>query len=506
MISRFEHSEKANYLVLCTEQKEERMADRMLLQNEIKGLLPVRIEWINGCKEYYYDISSRHSLSSIVKKGSLDVPKIQLLIRTIGTILKQFHEFMLEPDGICLSEELIYMALPEWNLMFCYFEEDGRKFSEKLRKLLQFVIEYVDYQDKEAVSLAYACYQVAMQENFTFAKIEECLLKVGKSKEDRLADGIEQEVDVIGGEYKKERIAKGANRQRNSGVQLVAEPRIQSEVMEEEVEENSFNKEKAKRISCYIAGAGSLLTGALWLAASEGIFDSFGVLGETSPIYIAAIGVILTLIAFIVWSMIKRRWKEKTRLVTKEVIYPFEQKEEQKNFKDSNVPFGRQEVNLENKSFKKEEVLQREREQKSERYVANNGLREGAGLEEGRWEEVSQKRTDGVEYGKTVLLSYRVEEEHRILFSCQEEYPSIKIVEFPCSIGKIPSLNQVVITHEGISRIHCSIQKETSGYTITDRNSTNGVIVNGKRLIPNETVTLPIESEIVLGILRYIFR
>ena len=76
MISRFEHSEKANYLVLCTEQKEEKMADRMLLQNEIKGLLPVRIERINGCKEYYYDISSKHSLGSIVKKGSLDVPKI----------------------------------------------------------------------------------------------------------------------------------------------------------------------------------------------------------------------------------------------------------------------------------------------------------------------------------------------------------------------------------------------------------------------------------------------
>ena len=99
-----------------------------------------------------------------------------------------------------------------------------------------------------------------------------------------------------------------------------------------------------------------------------------------------------------------------------------------------------------------------------------------------------------------------MEEEHRILFSCQEEYPSIEITQYPCSIGKIPSLNQVVISHEGISRIHCSIQKEEEHYTITDRNSTNGVIINGKRLFPNETVELPLESEVVLGILHYIFR
>ena len=471
MISRFERSGKANYLVLCTEQKEERMADRMLLQNEIKGLLSVRIERINGCKEYYYDISSKHSLGSIVKKGSLDVPKIQLLINTIGEILKQFHEYMLESDGICLSEELIYTTLPEWNLQFCYYEEDGKKFSEKLRKLLQFVIEYVDYQDKEAVTLAYACYQAAMQENFTFAKIEECLSQIGKGKEDHRIAEIEK-VETANREVnKKEERLPETNRKQNVGIRLAIEPRIESEVMEEEAEESSFDAGKAKRISCYIAGGGCLLTGALWLAASEGILDTLGILGKIPPVYMAAFGVGLTLLAFILWSIIKRQWKEKTKLVTKEVIYPFDQ--------------NRQESNLENRG----KIQTRNDSQKQQK----------------EQQEEIQREEKEVAYEKTVLLSYRTEE-HRILFSCQEEYPSIEITEYPCSIGKISSFNQVVIAHEGISRIHCSIQKEMDSYTITDRNSTNGVIVNGRRLLPNETVELPVESEIVLGILHYIFR
>lgn len=488
MISRFEHSEKAHYLVLCTEQKEEKMADRMLLQNEMKGLLPVKIEWMNGCKEYYYDISSKHSLSSIVKKGSLNVSNIQILIRTIGMILNQFHEFMLEPDGICLSEELIYTSLPEWNLMFCYFEEDGKVFLEKLRKLLQFVIEYVDYQDKEAVALAYACYQEAMQENVTFDRIEDCLLRKGRLEE---SENRTKRGDCAEGEYKKEEVSVQENRRQYGGVRLATEPRILSEVMEEEAEESSFDEEKAKRISCYIIGTGCLLTGVLWLAASEGLFDSFSILSEILPVYIAFAGVVLTLLAFIVWSVIKRQWKEKTRLVTKEIAYPFEQREQKTR---SAV----EEAVYPSKRDKQKTEEEREEHQRKSNFSKEYGEKE---------DREKEREKEGIEYGKTVLLSYRVEEEHRVLFSCQEGYPSIEIMEFPCSIGKLPSLNQAVIVHKGISRIHCSIQKEEDGsYSITDRNSTNGVIVNGKRLIPNEAADLPMESEIVLGILHYIFR
>lgn len=488
MVSRFERSGKANYLILCTEQREEKMADHMLLQNEIKGLLPIRIERMNGYKEYYYDISSKHSLGSIVKKGSLDVPKIRLLINTIGEILKQFHEYMLEPDGICLSEELIYTTLPEWNLLFCYYEEDGKKFSEKLRKLLQFVIEYVDYQDKEAVSLAYACYQAAMQENFTFTKIEECIFKkekIEKAVEEKTNETIKKEISKTIG-------LEEAKQQKNSEVRLITEPRIQSEIMEEEVEENSFDIEKARRISCYIIGGGCLLTAALWLAASEGILDRFRLFEKIDSIYMAAFGGGLTLITFFIWIIIKRQWKEKTKLVTKEVIYPFDKNRQENDLKS------RKQISKTNFS-KKEQEAQLKVQPKTQQETQDKTRFDCYKIEK-------NNNPSETEYEKTVLLGYLVEEEHRILFSCQEEYPSIEITQYPCSIGKIPSLNQVVISHEGISRIHCSIQKEEEHYTITDRNSTNGVIINGKRLFPNETVELPLESEVVLGILHYIFR
>lgn len=452
MNSRFEHNERANYLILGMEQKEERMADHMLLQNEIKGLLPVRIERMNGCKEYYYDITSKHSLGSIVRKGSLNVQKIQILIRAIGELLEQFHEYMLEPDGICLSEELIYTVLPEWKLSFCYFEDGEGKFTENLRKLLQFVIEYVDYQDREAVALAYACFQAAMRENFTFAEIEGCLVQTEKAE-------------------KKEPEKK----ERSATIHLAAEPQIQSEIMEEESEENSFDKAKARKISCCVIGAGILLTGFLELAAIEGVF------GEISPIFILAAGIVFTLIAYLIWSIVKRRWMEQTRLVIKEIEYPFDRKKMEGILEDEN-----------NRNTNHRDVQMRNVQEKN--------------MQENKLPKDCQKDSKELNYGKTVLLGYCEEQEHRTLISCQKEYPSIEITEYPFSIGKISSLNQAVISHEGISRIHCSIQKGDYGYHITDRNSTNGVIVNGIRLMPNETKELPVGSEVILGILHYIFR
>lgn len=328
-----------------------------------------------------------------------------------------------------------------------------------------------------------------MQENFTFAKIENCLFKTERQEieADKKIE-IKKEVLEVAETGKKEEFLTEINKQHNLGIRLAAELQIQNEVMEEEAEESSFDAEKAKRISCYIVGGGFLLTGGLWLVAEEGIFYGFDILKNIPSICFPAFGAGVSAVVFIVWAVIKKRWKEKTKLVTKEIQYSFDQNR-QKDKIENNHQYKEQNQSKKQDLSRKQDLY---KEQNSDLYIEQSFC---------QMQDVQEK-----EYGKTVLLSYRAEEEHRILFSCQEEYPSIEIMEYPCSIGKMPSFNQAVIVHEGISRIHCSIQKEADGYTITDRNSTNGVVVNGRRLTPNETAELPLESEIILGILHYIFR
>lgn len=466
MQSRFERNEKASYLILSKEQdeKEDKIAEQMLFHNQIEGLLPVRIERMNGISEYYYDITSKHSLGSIIKKGELDKQKIINIINAIDQLLNQFNEYMLDAGGICLSEELIYLALPEWKIFFCYFN-DGENFSKSIRKLLQYMIEYVDYHQKEAVTLAYECYQASMQEQFRFADVVNCLSNTQSITQDK-----EKEKNKVEQEQEKKSTDK-------EHIVLTVKPQIPSERFEEEAEESTFDEGKARKISILIFAVGIVVTGFLETAAFEGVF------GEVPLWMIPFAGIFFTLIVFGVWCIRKKKWKEETKLVRKEKYYEFS--------RESEIPV--------QPSFEKNSGVEIKQEVKSESSMTQTI----AVINESEKTESNQEEV----YQKTVMLGYYCEEEKRMLFSCQATYPSIEITELPFRIGKMATVNQGVIANEIISRIHCCIEKNENGeYTITDTNSTNGVYIDGVRLKPNETTILPLKSEVVLGNLHYVFQ
>ena len=60
-------------------------------------------------------------------------------------------------------------------------------------------------------------------------------------------------------------------------------------------------------------------------------------------------------------------------------------------------------------------------------------------------------------------------------------------------VGRSPQCD-LVIPHDGISRTHCKIEFQKGTYFITDLGSSNGVFLDGQRLIP-ETRTAFINSQ-----------
>lgn len=56
-----------------------------------------------------------------------------------------------------------------------------------------------------------------------------------------------------------------------------------------------------------------------------------------------------------------------------------------------------------------------------------------------------------------------------------------------CTIGRSSKCN-IVVPHEGMSRIHCQIELINGDYFVTDLGSTNGVLIDGKKIEPNKKV------------------
>lgn len=56
-----------------------------------------------------------------------------------------------------------------------------------------------------------------------------------------------------------------------------------------------------------------------------------------------------------------------------------------------------------------------------------------------------------------------------------------------CVIGRSSKCN-IVVPHEGMSRMHCQIEVINGDYFVTDLGSTNGVLIDGQKIEPHKKV------------------
>ena len=105
--------------------------------------------------------------------------------------------------------------------------------------------------------------------------------------------------------------------------------------------------------------------------------------------------------------------------------------------------------------------------------------------------------TNGVseEMERTVLLSSVKKPEVPELV-CEQTGEVVPMTKFPFYIGSVKEYADFVPAVEGVSRIHCSINKKEDRFMLADLNSTNGTYVNGQEVIPGNDMLLSDHDEI----------
>ena len=79
---------------------------------------------------------------------------------------------------------------------------------------------------------------------------------------------------------------------------------------------------------------------------------------------------------------------------------------------------------------------------------------------------------------------------------CEQTGEIIPLRKFPFYIGSAKEFADFVPIVEGVSRIHCCINKRENSYYLSDLNSTNGTYLNGKEVIPGKEVLLSAKDEL----------
>lgn len=417
----------------------------MLEENQIPGFLDCVRKKINGKNQYYYEITSRQSLTQICESEPLTAESIRLLLYCLYQALQQMDPYLLDGNKIVLEPEMIYLDIESREAFFCYWPLCGKTIQESFRMLASYLLYHLERSDTEAVLLMYEINRKVQEKNF--ALLDLLQEKMQAAEQNRKPENQYREKDIS---------------ERNS------QENIQEEnILQEKTEKSLKNKDakkkrepkkkremarKQKEVKC----DGNMAAGVICLV----VLGIVAIAARMEFLTITQAGGIAFLLIGGMAYVLSPEKRRKTK------------KEKEKKTSEIN--------------WEMPEPVSTVRE---------NGL-------QGNQSSPQQEEMVGA---TTVLWEGGEKyQQHLTLISMNaRERNSVVLVNDSYLIGKLKSKVDIYIDDASVSRIHARIQKEENEYYLCDMNSTNGTYLNGRRLGIQEKVPIHVSDEITFAGLGY---
>ena len=147
--------------------------------NKIEGLLPVHFLIENGEYQYFYDITCKEPLFDQMKNRKYTVKEIRTILSDLYRCIHVMEEYLLDINLLMVEPEYIFFDKKKHAYCFCFYPEKKGTFETAFRGLLEYFMNFLDYQDESTVVLIFSMYQKARNRNTSFAEImqEFCEIK-----------------------------------------------------------------------------------------------------------------------------------------------------------------------------------------------------------------------------------------------------------------------------------------------------------------------------------------
>ncbi len=458
-----------NYLVIpkIENSDDEYYCVSMLQANSIVGIIKPEPRTIDNKVLYYYDITSKQSIDTIFVKSTINYEQLKKLFIGLSELVEQAYEYLLNENDLLLDPEHIYIELNKDRVNVGYLPGYKKDLGGQMVSLIEYLMNRVDYNDKEAVFYIYNLYAVCRNEGFTFNDLLLALSekKSGPSmmirKEKEIGTSIKKDCDQGDVFYpNNDDIPKDEYR-----------PSKQIPVMMEKVLEESeiYYYPLKNYIYTGACSLGAIMVFLICLKTKI-LYNTMG-----NRIDYGKLVALLLILTIIIGYLLKIIWDKNNRLtkmISKEkYIDPREEYYPRPQKKTKSEPIRREYEH----PFPKE------------------------GLE-------STDKSD-IEIESTVLLNADISTYKCCLEPEDKDcYELIPITEFPFVIGKVKSNVDYFLDKEVVSRYHVKISKEEEDYYITDLNSTNGTTLNNKPLSCYQRHKLYKDDKVSIAGIKYKFK
>ena len=440
-----------NYLILYGEKdiNTDSYQVRMLVGNIIPSLLKCRIQGVDGKFMMYFDITSKQAVSTLYEEKKLGNEDLRLIFGGFVRVMEEAAEYLINPAQLVLKPQYIFADCEKKELFFCLMPGYDKDIKEQFQLLTEYILPKIDHEDSEAVILGYGVYRRTMENSFHLEHIKEELYRKQNNKEEIKTETEKDSREISVQETGEESLMQSSGMSENFW-------------REEKTEKTDSHKLFGKKVAVFVLIL--LALAGVTMAISGGYLphqDISVLLG----IVLAGMGGIMLAVLIIrkaknVYKQPQRESREKPQLSEKFVRPPVNEMLQEGS--DDSI-----------KTMMEKKSLHREREE---------------------------------DFGETVVLSAGVVSGPASLVSREPgELAPIYLQEELTVIGKLENACDAVIDLPTVSRIHAKIRKREEEYYLSDMNSRNGTIVNGRLLLPEEEYRLQEEDEVDFAQARYIF-
>lgn len=143
---------------------------KMITNNHIEGLLDSSLTLINSNPVINYNITSKHSLSSVLTGEKVDYSLLTNILSGLYNVCVNLEKYLLDDRFILTDPDFIFVNPETKKVSFCYcpIEEENINYSfvEGLKNLLDFLITKLNYEIPECVSFCYYVHQKCVTDTF----------------------------------------------------------------------------------------------------------------------------------------------------------------------------------------------------------------------------------------------------------------------------------------------------------------------------------------------------
>ncbi len=158
---------------------------RMIRENEIRGLIPVKAHGEGECTVYEYDVTGLMSLEKYYKQRKITQEEMCSFLKQIQEAVDMTESYLLDPNRLLLEAEYIFYE--EGTYHFCYFPQGEGEIRSSFHKLMEAFVQWTDYQDISSIKTAFFLHKETMKENYSLKRIVKKLETVKEEQQEKNA-------------------------------------------------------------------------------------------------------------------------------------------------------------------------------------------------------------------------------------------------------------------------------------------------------------------------------